>query len=125
MTTSSLRRRIGVVTATVGGVALLTATLSGAALAQPGAPDHGEHVRIICTAPGGDLPVPPEPPLEPRIDLERFPAHPGHDHTIHIGPGAPGELPEGVECVRIAPGGERTVVELPDGARPARPALPR
>ncbi|KAF0845831.1 hypothetical protein [Nocardia caishijiensis] len=125
MTASSLRRRVGAVTATVGGVALLTATLTGAAFADPETPDRGEHVRILCTAPGGELPTPPEPSLPPSIELERFPAHPGSDHTIHLGPGALGELPEDVECVRIGPGGERTIIERPDGARPARPAFPR
>ncbi|PKV77234.1 hypothetical protein [Nocardia fluminea] len=132
MTALSTRTRVKAA-ALAGGVAVITAAVTGVASAHPGErPDDDRATTIICTAPGGEN-VPGSPPLlaEPGIHIERdIPGGPGREPgRIRIERGAPGHLAapaDGpVECRRIHADGERALVPAPEtgsaGTQPARP----
>ncbi|MFE1593997.1 hypothetical protein [Nocardia sp. NPDC058705] len=116
--------------ALLGGAAVLTATVTGVATADPGTPpDDGRATTVICTAPGG-ADVPGQPPLaaEPGVHFEHaVPAQPGREpRRIHIERTAPGQpappLDGPVECRRINPDGENVLVPAPGGFGEVVPA---
>ncbi|MFI7530579.1 hypothetical protein [Nocardia salmonicida] len=128
MTAFSTRQRRTAL-ALLGGAAVITATSAGIATADPGAPSHGgERTTIICTDPGGG--VPDQPPLQDGPDIgfhHAVPAQPRVEFR-HVAPGEPvpghgGPRVDGpVECTRIAPDGERTIVIAPRGFSETVPA---
>ncbi|MFG1773133.1 hypothetical protein ACGFIX_26450 [Nocardia salmonicida] len=129
MTAFSTRQRRTAL-ALLGGAAVITATSAGIATADPGAPSHGgERTTIICTDPGGGG-VPDQPPLQDGPDIgfhHAVPAQPRVEFR-HVAPGEPvpghgGPRVDGpVECTRIAPDGERTIVIAPRGFSETVPA---
>jgi hypothetical protein len=129
MTALSTRHRVKAV-ALLGGAAVITATVTGVASADPGErPDNGRATTIICTAPGGGD-VPGRPPLttSPGIRIERaVPGGPGQEsgriHIERVAPGTPAPSMNGpVECQRIHPDGARTIVPAPGGFTDVVPA---
>lgn len=129
MTALSTRHRVKAA-ALLAGAAVITATVAGVASADPGErPDDGRATTIICTAPGGgDVPGRPPLPAEPGIRLERtVPGAPGQEtgriHIERAAPGRPAPSMDGpVECQRIHPDGERTIVPAPGGFADVVPA---
>ncbi|WP_410875023.1 hypothetical protein [Nocardia sp. A7] len=115
--------------ALLGGAAVITATVTGVATADPGSPpDDGRARTIICTAPGdGDVPGPPPLSAEPGTHFEHVvPGRPGEEpRRIHIERAAPGHhappMDGPVECRRINPDGERVPVPAPNGFDDAVP----
>lgn len=131
MTALATRNRVKAA-ALLGGAAVITATVTGVASADPGdRPDDGRATTIICTAPGGaDVPGPPPLSDGPRVHFEHtVPGRPGHESgQIRIeraapAPGHPAPPMDGpVECQQIHPGGVRTSVPAPGGFTDAVPA---
>ncbi|MFD6400341.1 hypothetical protein [Nocardia sp. NPDC060249] len=125
MTALSPRHRVKAA-ALLGGAAVITATVTGVASADPGQrPDDGRATTIICTAPGGgDVPGLPPLPAEPGVHVERaVPGGPGRIHIERTAPGTPAPSVDGpVECQRIHADGERTIVPAPGGFAEAVPA---
>ncbi|MGY0497287.1 hypothetical protein ACWZHB_02160 [Nocardia sp. FBN12] len=109
--------------ALLGGAAVITATVTGVAAADPGSrPGDGRATTIICTAPGGtDVPGPPPLTIEPDTHFEHVvPGRPGEQpRQLRIEravPGNPAPHMDGtVECRQIDPDGDRVVVPAPGG----------
>lgn len=109
--------------ALLGGAAVITATVTGVATADPGSPpDDGRATTVICTAPGGaDVPGPPPLADQPGTHFEHVvPGRPGQEpRQLRIERAVPGNpappLDGPVECRQINPDGERVLVPAPGG----------
>ncbi|MFD4442568.1 hypothetical protein ACFWPK_22635 [Nocardia sp. NPDC058519] len=129
MTALSTRNRVKAA-AVLGGAAVITATVTGVASAAPGErPDDGRATTIICTAPGGPgVPGPPPLATGPRVHFEHtVPGRPseesGQIRIERAAPGHPAPPMDGpVECQRIHPDGEHTIVPAPGGFADVVPA---
>ncbi|TCJ93646.1 hypothetical protein [Nocardia alba] len=127
MTALSTRHRVKAA-ALLGGAAVITATATGVASADPGErPDDGRATTIICTAPGGEnLPELPPLPAVPGVRIERTAPGGQESGRIHIERAAPGNpappLDGPAQCQRIHSDGERTVVPAPGGFADVVPA---